>query len=243
MNNIIRIENTFKKFMKEDYDNLFSFLNENNIYPKEHHEQIKKDLFEVHRYIYSLCLWSNEFETSPINQNIYLIQIRSDAIQSLYLSLIGFKKPVKLLLRGIIEDLLEHLYYYDHKIEYERVETETKYYQDIRDLWEYLKNHPRIKHIVNETEIYGVLRQYYSELSKYVHSSTSKHMDYINTIDNVKFDVDFFKEYKKDIINISCCVNYLLYVFYNVSVGHESELFNHIINFIPDQFKQSLKSM
>lgn len=243
MDDVPRINSTFNKFMTEDYDNLFSYLNEINIYPTSHHEQIKNDMIEIHKNVYSLCLWSNEFEESPINQNIYLTQIRSDAIQSLYLSLLGFKKPVKLLLRGLIEDLLEHLYYYDHEIEYERLETEQKYYQDIQELWEYLRNHPRIKKIVDETEIYSMMRQYYSEFSKYVHSSTSEHMVNINTIDNIKFDIDFFNEYKNEIINISCCVNYLLYIFYKVSVGYESELYNHIIKFIPDQYKEALKIM
>ena len=69
------------------------------------------------------------------------------------------------------------------------------------------------------------MKQYYSEFSKYIHSSTSKHMDNINTIDNIKFDIDFFYEYKNEIINISCCINYLLYIFYKVSVGYESEFY------------------
>ncbi|MBW1728200.1 MAG: hypothetical protein JRJ62_11615 [Deltaproteobacteria bacterium] len=240
---MIRIDKTFDKFMDEDHNKLLGYLKNNNIYPLHYEKKIKKDVKEIHNHIYSICLWSNEFDEVPINQKIFLIQMRSDAIQSLYLSLLGFKKPVKLLLRGLIEDILNHLYYYDHKIEYERLETEPKYYQSNKYLWDYLKNQPRMKPIIEETETFSTLKQYYGDLSKYVHSSSSEYVEYINTIDKIYFEIDFFKQYKKEIINISCCINYLLYVFYKVNVEYESELYNYIIKFIPDKYKKSLIKM
>jgi hypothetical protein len=243
MTNLMRSDNTFNKYLEQDKEELLAYLKEINLYSDEKQNEIKEDLIEVHKNIYSLCLWITEFDGCPINQKIYLEQIRSDAIQSLYLSLLGFKKPVKLLLRGMIEDILNHVYYYDHKIEYERLETEASYYQDLGILWDYIKKHPRMKIILDQTEVYSMLKQYYSELSKFVHSSTTKHMDKINTIDDVNYDVEFYKEYKKEINNIACCINFILFVFYKVNVEYKSELYTHILRFMPENHKKALASI
>lgn len=241
--NFLRIDVTTHKTIEEDYSNFIKYLINNNICPEENKQLIEKNIKNIHFYIYSICMWSNAYDNEIIHKHIYLTQMRSDAIQSLYLSLIGFQKPVKLLLRNLIEDLLNHIYYYDHKIEYERLNYDKKFYNNISDLWEYLKNHPDLKNIINKNESMSNIKQKYSELSKYVHSQNTEHMHNINTIDELKFNINFFNEYMKEIIQIIDCINYFLFIFYKINNNLKTELTSHMSKLIPKEYKKSMNTI
>jgi len=211
----IRIENTINKALNEDYEELKNYFISKHLYSEEIDKNVKEYFKKSHKAIYLLGLWSHHFNFETTYRKIFLEEIRSDAIQSLQLSLLNLKRPVSLLIRSIIENLLKHIFYYDHIIEFERSEKEEQYYQSMDNLWSYLKNHPRLD-LYENTDVIGRLQTEYSILSRYVHSKSSKHMSLTTSLEDLSFNDEYFKKYCTQINNISIYVNFILINFYNL---------------------------
>jgi len=240
----LRLEQTFTREIDKDREELISYFKKINIYPSKTNKSIEKNFNLCHRYIYSLCFWPHYFKEEIIYRKIFLEQLRTDALQSLYLSLLGLKKPTKLLFRSIIEDLLNHIYFYDHKIEFEKLESEYNFYINTNELWEYVDKHPRLNIVIKESDSLNILKIKYKEYSKYIHSQSVNYMDLKRTYEEVNFDVEFFNECKNNIIKIIENVNYILYIFYVINIEHfKPDWISYTIDLIPRHYKNTFSKL
>lgn len=176
-------------------------------------KNISAELKESHQIVFSFLIWDHYFEGVQSNRKVFIAELRSDSVQSIPLSLLGYKKPVALLLRGILENLLRHIYYYDHPIEFTLLET--GHHVTVKDLLIYAKLHPkfagnkRLIHALTEID------QLYSEISKQVHAQSLDHMQLTKALEELKFDNNFFNWYYKQLKYISALANLLLAVFHS----------------------------
>jgi hypothetical protein len=80
----------------------------------------------IHRLTYSLIVWKFRLNKLPLRGQVFLDELASDAIQILPQIMLGYSKTTKLLIRGVIENGLRHVYFLDHKIEFHRMNSDAK---------------------------------------------------------------------------------------------------------------------
>jgi hypothetical protein len=229
----LRINYTIERALEEDRSKLEAFLRERSAYPVSQGAETDAAFKKAHKAVYGLCIWSHEFSESPIHQRVFLAELRSDALQSIYMALNGFKKPAALLLRSVIEDLLRHLYYYDHQIEFEKLEKTPSSFAKSNVLWQYAKEHPRLENLFEKSRSIDLLENYHAVFSKFVHSTTTTHMNLTKSLDEIGFDKGFFIEYAGNISLLAENAHFVLLVFYQKTTGSFSpEWKSFIVNTI-----------
>jgi len=210
----LRINATMDRALKEDREELEAFFKKRSAYPDSQGADMDTAFKRAHKAVYGLCIWPDEFAHSPIHQRVFLEELRSDILQSIHMALIGFKKPVALLLRSAIEDLLRHVYYYDHPIEFERLERTPSCYEKINDLWQYVKKHPRLEKLLDESNSIELLEDDYAVFSRFVHSSSTSHMNLTKSLSKIEFDQEFFKEFANKVSVLAGNIHFILFAFY-----------------------------
>jgi hypothetical protein len=124
---------------------------------------------KIHRATYSLILWRFRLRGLPDRARVFVEEIASDALQILPQSLMGYSKTTKLLTRGIIENVLRHLYFADHPIEFEKMNQEAKWFMTMAELFNYAFSHPSFLEVEPKFDSINRLSTLYSELSAGVH--------------------------------------------------------------------------
>lgn len=169
--------------IKRDSNLVFSFTDE------------EMDIFRrIHSRTYAILLTHKKLKKSR-HGCIFLDEILSDAIQILPLLLRGYNKVATYLLRDILENCLKYVYYYDHKIELLWIESGEKYILTIDEFVQYLERHPLISNHFTPLKLKDKIKTLYSNLSKVIHSSSSKHMQLIKYLEEVKYDQLCCQEY------------------------------------------------
>ncbi len=179
------------RFVKEDCNKFLSYLDSKNLI---HHVKYKPQLKNIHKIVFSLSLWELYIDKKNENEYIFLTDLRSDISQSIPLALSGYKKPTYLLLRSAIENILKHIYYTDHKIEFFHYKT-SKSYQQMEYLYDYCHLHPKIGVLCKSLNLKNKLSNRYSELSSKIHGKTIKKQEFLEYLTKIKFDEMQFKEY------------------------------------------------
>lgn len=235
----LRIISTIEKAREEDRKELEDFLKSRAIYPSSPNADFITSFKRAHKAVYSLCFWSNEFVNAPAHQQIFLQELRSDALQSIPLAMSGFKKPVALLLRSTIEDVLRHIYYYDHVVEFQRLEQSPTNHQKVRDLWQYAKDHPKLGDIFENSKSAGYLKNEYSILSGFVHSTGTNNMSLTKCMSEVNFENEYFKDFTDKICKLSASFNFILLEFYQQNLTHFNPQWkNYILYLIPQSLRK-----
>jgi hypothetical protein len=123
----------------------------------------------VHRATHSLILWRFRLRKLPAHGQVFIEEIASDALQILPQVAMGFTKPTKLLVRGIIENVLRHVYFSDHPIEFARMNASDKWYVSVTELFEYIRIHPLFRATEVSFDAITRLENLYDDLSAGVH--------------------------------------------------------------------------
>ena len=194
-------------FLEKDFEDLKEFLIKKRLISENEDKGILTNLKHIHKVCYSFALWDHNLARIPYNGKVFLKEIRSDAIQSIPLLLLGFKKPVSILLRGIIENSLKHIYFIDHPVEFEWLTTKSKYFPTMNDLYDYTISHPSLKSVFEKIDIVDVLKQKYIKSSMLVHSRDVSHMQLVKSLSGIKRDEGFITDYKSDLIDIGNVIN------------------------------------
>jgi hypothetical protein len=100
---------------------------------------------------------------------VFIEEIASDALQILPQTLMGYNKTTKLLIRGIVENILRHVYFHDHPVEFGRMNRDSKWYLTKDKLFEYALIHPLFIATEPKFDAINRLSSLYSELSAAVH--------------------------------------------------------------------------
>jgi hypothetical protein len=116
-------------------------------------------------------LWRFRLGNIPEHGKAFVEEIASDALQILPQVFVGYTKTPKLLMRGIIENTLRHIYFSDHLIEFIRMNSEKKWYISTEDLFEYARTHPVLCRAESRFDGINRIKSLYSELSAGIHGS------------------------------------------------------------------------
>ena len=170
-----------------------------------------------HKSIYSIALIISKLkkEISVDNQLVFLAEILSDLLIVTRLAFLGFESCALIVLRRIIENFYNHIYYTDHSIEFQHLNLGKNEYTPIEKLKTYFDTHPNFSQIEdpNLKDFNGLLFKEYQQLCKVVHS---KGIDALNLAECLKdltevFDLEAFL---KLTINIELYIVYLSYKFH-----------------------------
>ncbi len=205
-------------FLEQDFNSLKKFLKKNKLIKKDEPKETITRLKHIHKVCYSFALWDHNLSKRiRYEGKIFLKEIRSDAIQSIPLLLMGYKKPVGILLRSVIENSLKHIYFIDHPVEFMWLTSRPGHFKPMASLYEYIKFHPTLKS-VNENFGYDIgneLKQKYDKYSHLVHTQDVSYMQLFRCLSSIKRDKKVIIEgYESDIVDIGNTVNLMFGVFH-----------------------------
>lgn len=152
-----------------DFAEVWSLLKARNIVPAAHSGASLQMARTVHARTYSLILWRFRLKKLPPHSRIFIDEIASDAIQILPQVMMGYSKTAKLLIRGVLENALRHVYFSDHPVEFARMNREGKWYLTADQLCDYAKNHHEFLKTEQKFDAIAQATSLYSSLSAGVH--------------------------------------------------------------------------
>ena len=152
-----------------DFDGVIRFLTEKGLFPPEPPRSMLASVKRMHAASYSLILWRFRLLSLPQHSAVFLEEVASDALQILPHAVQGYNKTTRLLIRGVAENTLRHIYFTDHPVEYARMNAEKKWYIGIDDLLANLGHHPAFEGIEQRFDAANRLKTLYDELSASVH--------------------------------------------------------------------------
>lgn len=203
------LKQDYAKFSKEIVKStkaLFKIDGDLEINFKKHHKSI---------YAIALILTKLNNNVQEENKKVFFAEILSDLLIVSKLSFLGFETPSLIILRRIIENFYNHVYYTDHPVEYAHLNNGKNEYTPIDKLKLYFDTHPRFIDCndPNLKELNSSLFNEYHQLCKVVHS---KGIDSMNLSKNLKDLRDTFEinDLLKLTINIELFIIYLAYKFH-----------------------------
>ena len=160
-----------------DFADVLALLQERRIIPTHPSAECIRIARMVHGYTYSLILWRFRLRALPDHARVFVEEIASDALQVLPQIMMGYSKTAKLLIRGISENVLRHIYFADHPIEFVRMNRDKKWYLSIEQLCDYAKLHPVFLKTESKIDSVNQISSLYSELSAGVHGRAVRDLE------------------------------------------------------------------
>ena len=164
----------------------------------------------VHESTYTLILWRFRLTNLPPHAQPFVDEISSDALQVLPQILLGYTRATKLLLRGILENTLRFVYFYDHPVEFALMNQQAKWYLELKQLFYYVKSHPNHKIAETKFDAINKMQSLYSELSAGVHGRTVRDLESRTALRSIIFNL---AEARKELGLLQRCteaVNFVL---------------------------------
>jgi hypothetical protein len=187
----------------------------------------------LHRATHSLILWRFRLPKLPEQSAVFLEEIASDALQILPQVSMGFSKPARLLLRGITENVLRHVYFSDHPVEFTLMNSSERWYLSVTELFEYAKKHPLFATTEPSFDALGRLQGLYDELSAVVHGRSVRDFQMNVALSKIDYQHSVCEKESRLAIRCSEAVNFLLASFHVQKFRH----------FSPDDRKTILQTM
>ena len=204
--------------ISEDFSEVSTFLRERGIAPAIHDEQFAKHAKMIHGQTYVLILWRFRLLNLPIHGRAFVDELASDALQILPQIMMGYRKTSKLLMRGLIENTLRHIYFSDHPVEFTRMNRDVKWYVAVDGLFDYLRNHHDFMITERKFDAIAQLSNMYSRLSAGVHGRTVRDLEMRTALERIQYDHDAAKD---DIAYLEKCahaINFLLAIYHRDQV-------------------------
>lgn len=171
---------------------------------------------KYHKLLYTLALIQYKVSVKH-NKNehkfVFLKEIQSDLLMFIPLLFQGFKNSALIHYRKIIENFYNHIFYFDHKIEFEKLNNGKNEYTPILSLKEYLNSYPSIKNDKNIKAFNEHIFTEYTELNKVVHSKGIDFMSLSNNLKEIKKEIDFENTFE-NINELTYRVIYILFKFH-----------------------------
>jgi hypothetical protein len=161
----------------DDFAAVLALLQERGIVQANPPTDLVRVARSIHSHTYSLILWRFRLRGLPDHSMVFIEEIASDALQILPQVMMGYGKTAKLLIRGILENVLRHLYFADHPIEFERLNREKKWYVTIEQLCDYAKLHPVFLRVEERFDAINQTNSLYSDLSAGVHGRAVRNLE------------------------------------------------------------------
>ncbi|MGB9454635.1 MAG: hypothetical protein WCB12_01235 [Bryobacteraceae bacterium] len=196
-----------------DLADVLLFLTERGIVPVQPSARLAEHAKLIHRATYSLILWRFRLSGLPEHAQAFIEEIASDALQILPQVLMGCTKTAKLLVRGIIENTLRHIYFSDHPVEFARMNRDRKWHVRMDDLFEYALAHPDFIKTEPKFDAINRVTTLYSELSGGIHGRTVRDLEMRVALEKIAYDE---QSSGKQVVLVERCAeacNFMLAVF------------------------------
>jgi len=179
---------------------------------------------EMLKTIIAVKIWKQNLSDIPDRLQSYLAEIVSDLNQVILLAIQGYKIPSYILLRRCLENMVQILYYKDHKVEfYKKILHKESNHIKINDYKEYIVKFPficvypkinieRLQKLVKKNV--ESWRENYKELSNYVHGTTLEYLELAEFIEEIKPNDKFLSIIIKQIQEFSSIFNVLFIIFF-----------------------------
>lgn len=194
----------------KDLAEILTYLSETPLIPNPVTRDIALIAKKIHDATYSLVLWRYCLSKIPKQSKPFVEEIVSDALQILPQVLLGYTRPTKLLLRGIIENTLKFIYFIDHPVEYKIMNEPSKWYMGVDKLFDYTKSHPNYKISEKSFDAINRLQSLYSELSGWIHGRTVKELETRLALNKIAFSISVARKELKLVTRCAEAVNFLL---------------------------------
>lgn len=205
------------KSIESDLDDFLKAIFETNKYQFKI-EDTKGHVKKYHRHTYVIALIETKLETlhAGTHRYIFLNEMLSDLLSVISLAFLGFYQPAEIITRRIIENFYNHIFYYDHKIEFQLLNSGKNDYLPMSDLKNYLSSHPVFKSIDDSNvKIYNdEIFRHYQELCKFVHSKGEGFMGLAKNLEDTKTDFDIKLLLQQIVTSLQGAI-YLLYKFHD----------------------------
>jgi len=212
MSNIFKSQN-----LDKDFITFQEALNKTNIQQHEISGENKASLKRYHRLTYIIALFENKLESKWKEENrfLFLNELLSDLLANCSLSLIGFQYSSLIITRRLLENFYNHIYYFEHPVEFELLNLGRNDYTSIVELKKYYESHPFVKPLLdNNIKIFNdQVFAHYQELCKTVHSKGEDFMGLAKNIKEIKPEYNLVNHFT--LINQSTqAIIYLLFKFH-----------------------------
>jgi hypothetical protein len=199
----------------DDFAAVLAFLQQRGIVPGTPGHHLLTTARHIHANTYSLILWRFRVRGVPNHGQVFLEEIASDALQVLPQVMAGFSKTAKLLIRGVVENALRHIYFSDHPIEFQRMNREGKWYITIEQLCDYAKTHPAFLTVEKKFDAINQLSSIYSELSAGVHGRAVRDLEMRIALGKIVFDQATADKEADLLRRCTIAVNFALAIFHH----------------------------
>ncbi|MBW3599147.1 MAG: hypothetical protein KY475_17990 [Planctomycetes bacterium] len=230
--------------VNSDFDGVLAFLKSHGIISESPSGSLVGLVRKMHRATYSLILWKFRLKRLPDHGKVFVEEIASDALQILPQSLMGYGKTTSLLTRGVVENAMRHLYFLDHRIEFERMNREQKWYLSAEELFQYPAWHPIFIDLEPKFDAVNRLKTLYGNLSASVHGRRVMDLETRTALSKITFEESAFK---KHVTNAEACaagVNFILAALHSPQFdGFQQEDRQIILYSMPPKARKALRGL
>lgn len=222
-----------------DFADVVRLLHQRGLIPKTVPGPMVATTKAIHGLTYSLILWKFRLHGLPAHGKVFIEEIASDALQILPQVLGGYSKTAKLLIRGIAENALRHIYFSDHPIEFIRMNREGKWYQTIEHLCDYAKWHPTLLTVEKKFDAINQISSIYSELSAGVHGRAVRDLEMRAALEKIVYDQAAASRETDLLRKCTTAVNFALGIFHHKQMKQfQSEDRRIILRTMPSRARQ-----
>jgi len=198
----------------DDFTAVMAFLKTRRVVPESPAEEMLQTARRIHRATYSLFLWRFRLIRLKEHGSAFIEEIASDALQVLPQSLMGYVKTTKLLTRGVVENVLRHIYFSDHPVEFEKMNREQKWFMTNESLFEYARVHPLFMETELKFDALNRLKVLYGELSAGIHGSKVRDLEMRVALRKIKYDQAAADVTAREIERCAESANFILAMFH-----------------------------
>jgi hypothetical protein len=202
----------------EDFADVLSLLQARGIVPKKPAAGQISNARRIHSITYGLILWRFRLRNLPEHSKVFVEEIASDALQILPQIMMGYGKTAKLLVRGVLENTLRHLYFSDHPIEFQRMNRDKKWFQTIEFMCDYAKAHPAFWKVEPRFDAINQISSIYSELSAGVHGRSVRDLETRAALRRIVYDEESAAKETDLLARGAAAVNFSLAIFHREKV-------------------------
>ena len=176
------------KQQAQDFAAVFEYLKSVCVVPAPVPQKMEALARQIHNATYSLILWKFRLTKLPSCTSPFIDEIASDALQIMPQMLLGYSKTTRLLMRGLLENALRFVYFYDHPVEFYQMNVRDRWYLATDKLFDYIKTHPN--HAVAKKKFDAISRAHtlYSTLSAGVHGRSMKDLESRSSLSKIMFN-------------------------------------------------------
>lgn len=197
-----------------DLEGVLEFLQRRKLVSANPDKDLLVSVKKLHRATYSLIIWRFRLRHTPHHGRPFIEEIASDALQILPHALAGYVKTTNLLTRGIIENTLRYLYFCDHPIEFQKMNSPKKWYLEPKELFEYALSHPSLVPVETKFHAIGNLKSLYSDLSGAIHGGRVTDLEMRVALNKIVFEQKALDQHVVFVKRCAEAVNFVLSTFH-----------------------------